>query len=306
MSRASKRAAAALCAIGASVVWVIVETIGGGLLRQHPPMQVVWLRYAAHLAILVPASMLLWGPRVFATRRPVLQLFRGALMFGMPVTFVWASRSLGAGTTWGVFWALPLLVLLAARPLLGERAGRAQWLAVVAGSSAALVIFAPQLTSGTATLAALMSSGTFAGYILVSRKLTDESLPASVFYTALGSMTLVSALAIRAWTPVAWNELGAIAALGAFSIVFLALLDRALELAEAVFVAPLLYAVLLWETLLLVRLGIKTTGPTELLGMGLAIAACVAVVIARRGADERRTVGATSDAAVTAAHGGVS
>src|SRR6185436_4624638 len=86
-----------------ALAWAFVEGVFGARLQLHYAlMQVVWCRYAAHLACL----LLLFGwrrpARLWRTRRPGFQLARSLLMLVMPASF---ALSLAAGDRAGTVWA---------------------------------------------------------------------------------------------------------------------------------------------------------------------------------------------------------
>src|SRR5690606_39831456 len=58
----------------ASLLWPILENTGVSLMARHHPLDVVFLRYSAHLLLLLPLVLLRSGPSALATRRPVAQL----------------------------------------------------------------------------------------------------------------------------------------------------------------------------------------------------------------------------------------
>ena len=65
-------------------LWAAEEALTGVLLQRYGLAQVVCLRFALHLALLWMLFGRGNGPSLWRTRRPVSQLFRAAMMVGMP------------------------------------------------------------------------------------------------------------------------------------------------------------------------------------------------------------------------------
>lgn len=233
----------------AVALWPVIELAGARLGAGHDPIQVVWLRYAVHLLLLLAFLGVRSGWASLATRHPALQLFRGLCMFGMPVSFLLAQQRATPAWVWSVFWLMPVLVLAAAR-FVGERPRATHAVAAIVGWLGALAVLRPETGDVAATLLALVMAGTFAGYLLASRALAGESMAASLFYTALGALLPTTLLVVAAWRPLVPSDVLPALGLGVASLAFLFALDRAIERAPAVTVAPALVVVVIWEAVL--------------------------------------------------------
>ena len=71
--------------------------------------------------------------------------------------------------------------------------------------------------------------GSAAAYMVLSRLLRDESLPASLFYTAIGAGVPTGLIVWRVWTPVIASEVLAILIIGALSLLILGAFDLSLN-----------------------------------------------------------------------------
>src|SRR5258706_5338711 len=106
----------------------------------YPAMQVTALRSLASLPLVyvyVP-----WrGPKaaLLQVRWP-LHLLRGAIGVAMLWLFIVGLRQLPMTETYSIFFIAPLLITGLSAPLLGERVGRARWLAIIARFIGALVV----------------------------------------------------------------------------------------------------------------------------------------------------------------------
>lgn len=252
----------------AAFCWPLTEGAGGLLMRHHGAFQTVFLRYAAHLVVLVPIALTMRGRTAFQTSRPTLQLLRGFCMFVMPACFVAAMRFTDAGTFWTMFWGLPLLLLACAR-LIGERPGARLWGVTVLGCVLAMLATPGMAAQPLATLlsdaAALFghppalllllgTTGSFAAYLALSRTLRTERLSASLFYTALGAIAPMALLAAMTWTPIVADDLVPAFLIGVFSILLLTGFDLALEAATLSLVAPAIALIPLVEVALIAML----------------------------------------------------
>lgn len=260
----------------ASLLWPILEFTGVSLMSRHHPLDVVFLRYSAHLLLLVPVVLVRSGIGAFATRRPALQIARGVMMAGMPVCWLLASQFDPNAWVWTIFWTMPGLAMVAATFLQGERPGPAAWVAIAAGIGGTALIRETYTGGGSlvGTAISFGMAGTFAAYIVLSRILREERLEASLFYTAVGALIPTAAVVWRVWTPLEAGEVVPALAVGAFSIAILAMLDLSLEAATVAAVAPMLGLVSIWETLLGIPLHGSAVFTTQQIGM-LGIAAGV-------------------------------
>lgn len=246
---ARSRLTRSLLHAGAAVLlWSAIETIAGRLGDRHEAVQIVWLRYSIHLALLAVIFLPVFGRRAFATQRPALQLLRGLLMFFMPMLYLLARGTAPAPWIWTVFWCAPLLVLGAA-PLVGDRPPTARWLTAVLAWIGALAILHPDdVGSITGTVLALGMAAAFAGYLLLSRVLRDESILASLYFTGAGALLPTTLIVPWYWRPVVLADAVPAFGLGVASLLFLFAIDRALEDAPVGLIASLLFGVVALET----------------------------------------------------------
>ena len=218
-----------------ALAWVTLEEVVGRQLRDPVPLlQVVWCRYAAHLALLA----LLFGwrepQRLWRTSRPAFQIARSMLMLVMPLSFV---ASLGAGLpgdlVWALFWTCtPWLVLLGAWRGLGESVPGPAWVAAAACSLAAWLVFpADPGTPRAAWLLPLAMAASFSLYVLMTRSLRRESVRANLFHTAFGVFVLLTPFMPSIWVMPGPHDAAVLAGIGAVGLVSLWALDRACALA---------------------------------------------------------------------------
>jgi S-adenosylmethionine uptake transporter len=240
----------------ATFLWALIDTFAELFSEPHPATEVVWARYGFHLALLFGILTLRRRPRAaFRTTRPWSQALRGLLMLGMPVFFVLAVTRLSPGLVWSEFWIAPLLILVLAPPLLAERPTRLQW-------AVSLAAFAGVITMNGfgddglrwAEFLPLAMAGCFGVYVLLSRRLSQEPIPASLFYTAIWAFVLLTPVGLLLGQAPSWHDLAIMAAIGALGLVFLWALDHACASVDVSTLAPFLYLEPLWLVVLRLRL----------------------------------------------------
>jgi drug/metabolite transporter (DMT)-like permease len=254
----------------ASLLWPILEHTGVSLMPRHHPIQVVFLRYAAHLLLLMAVVVPMTGVSALRTRRPAVQILRGLFMFGMPMCYV-LGREYGDGRwVWSMFWTMPLASIIAGVVLLRERLYAGAVIAALAGAAGGIAIMGGEF-GPFGTLFGVAMGGTVAGYMVLSRVLRDESLPASLFYTAVGAGLPTALLVWRVWTPVLASEILTIAMVGALSLLILSAFDLSLEAGPVSLAVPMLALVPAWEALLAVSATHALPGPRQLAGIAVIV-----------------------------------
>ncbi|WP_382324601.1 EamA family transporter [Hydrogenophaga sp. UC242_53] len=110
------------------LLWAGIEAMAANVLRHYSPYQVVWTRYAVHLALMLA----LWGWRepasLWQTRRPVFHVARSLLMLGMPASWVIGMQMGVPGhSVMTIFWISPVLILGLAWVFLQDRVPLLVW-----------------------------------------------------------------------------------------------------------------------------------------------------------------------------------
>jgi drug/metabolite transporter (DMT)-like permease len=258
---------------GSAAAWAVVEHLGQFVPAGYSPFQVVFVRYATHLAMMVLVLAPTVGLGVVRTRRPWLQWVRSLLMLGMPACFVAAAARMREGDVWALFWCAPILAAAVDWRSL-DRASRARrLLALLAGlTGAAVVLRAGRGMAHPAALLAFGMAACFAVYFVMTRILRTETTTANLFHTALGVFVSLGFVAPLFWRPMTLAALEVMSAIGAAGFATLLALDRAVAHAEISAVAPLLFLEVPFECLLRLASG-EAAGRAALLGSGVIVAA---------------------------------
>jgi drug/metabolite transporter (DMT)-like permease len=263
--------------LGFALAWVLLEEVVGRRLQGHYHlMQIVWCRYAVHLL----ALLLLFGwrnpGRLWRTRRRAFHVLRSLCMLAMPLSFALSLQTqLQPNSVWALFWLAPLGALWIAHWALGERCTPAVWAATAVATAAAVVMQSPgaDLVSPAVVLPLLMALS-FAVYLVMTRRLTGESVHANLFYTALGVFAMLTPFMPMVWVMPSAADAIVLAGIGVVGLLALLLLDRAVALSPLDTSAPFLFA----HTLALLTIGWQLQGHAPAHGV-LAGAAVIAATL---------------------------
>jgi len=222
-------------------LWAGVEALAGQVLTVYSPYQVVFTRYVVHLALLAAV----WGWRepasLWRTRRPAYQLGRSLLMLVMPASWILSmERGIAPATTMAILWLSPLLVLLFARWVLGERASPVAWITTAAACAGTFAVLRPTTAAGGALLVFPLGMATsFALYVAMTRSLRSETTRANLFYTALGVVLALALAMPRLWVTPPLRDALIMVGVGVLGFVTLWALDRLAAAAPLSASAPL-------------------------------------------------------------------
>jgi drug/metabolite transporter (DMT)-like permease len=221
-------------------LWAAIEALGAKALGHYSPFQVVWTRYAVHLALMFA----IWGWRnpqsLWATRRPVYHFARSLLMLGMPASFAFALRlGISDELLMTIFWLSPLMILVFAAIFLRERAPVFVWVLTAVGWLGTLVLFQPHPGPGRwALILPFVMAFTFSMYVVMTRPLRTEASHANLFYTALGVFLALSPVMPAVWVTPTPADLLVFVGIGIVGYLALFALDRMAAAAPVSIGAP--------------------------------------------------------------------
>lgn len=220
------------------------------LAQSYPVGQVICLRHAATLLVIVPYIMLFTGWGAVRMVRWPGQVFRGLLFLGSSGLMVTSLSVLPLTTVIAIVFASPIFVALLSAPLLGERVGLQRWIAVLIGFAGVLVIVRPGAAGFAWVLLLPVATALVNGLRdIVTRGLSRTETSISILFYS----TLIVMLGGLATAPFGWNAVDAWSAwwfvvAGVCNAGAHFLLIEALRLGEAAVVAPFRYTTLLWAT----------------------------------------------------------
>jgi drug/metabolite transporter (DMT)-like permease len=186
------------------------------------------------------------------TPRPGLQIARALLLVVESALFVFCFKYLPLADAHALAATSPLIVIALGVMFLGERAGAARWLAVVAGFAGVLLIIRPGFREfDWPLLVVLVGAGMWASYQILTRLAArHDSADTSLIWSALVALVATTFVAPIDWqwpTAGAWALIVGVAMIG--SVANYALI-KALDYAEAGALQPYSYTLLVWATLL--------------------------------------------------------
>lgn len=240
----------------AACVDIAVKALAGS----YGTAQIVLLRIVLSLPLVLVFCHLQGGLRSLLTPRWGWQCYRGLLAAGANFGFFFSLSELPLLTAVLLAYVSPVLIVLLARPLLGEHIGLHRWLGVSVAAGGVLLMLGPgapgidldEPLSGAAfgALAVLASALCWALLSLSNRQLASRETPAvMLFYTMPLSGVLAALLAAGEWVSPAprdwpWFLLaGCCGGAIHFSVVL------AYRYAPAGAIAPLEYTNLIWAAL---------------------------------------------------------
>jgi drug/metabolite transporter (DMT)-like permease len=215
---------------------------------------IVAVRYAVNLLLLVALAAPMRGRMLVETNRTALVLVRGSCLAGASILVGLALQRMPVAETTAITFLAPMIVVLVARPVLGERIGILGWIAVIGGFAGVLLVVRPGSGLEAAGIAfALCAVATNAGYQTLSRLLgASERTLAMLFYAVL-----IGTIAFGIAAPFFWGgpkpgpfELLLFASLGVYGGLGHYLFTYAFRRAPASVLAPLTYFQLVWAGLL--------------------------------------------------------
>ena len=275
-----------LLVVGATSLFALNDAANKFLVAEYDVPAVAAIRYIVHcllmLAVLGPSQ----GRRMVTTTRTGLVLVRSLCLVVSSLFFGLALQHMPVAETTAIVYLSPVLVVLCARPLLGETIGLWGWTSTVLGFAGVLLIVRPGGGLDPVGIAfALGNVGFTVAYYLLSRVLArSERTLALLFYSAL-----VGAICFGITLPWFWFgqvpsplELGLFLSLGVTAGLGHYLFTAAYRYAEASLLAPMTYMHLLWAGLLgWLAFGHVPAGLT-MLGMGIIAAAGVLIALRSR------------------------
>ena len=283
----------ALLCVAALALFACMDTVTKYLAQSHAVPLIVGVRYLGNLLLMT----VLFGPthgRVMVrTQRTGLVVLRGVCLACASLFIALALQRMPVAETTAITFLAPILLVVVAGPVLGERIGWVGWAATLFGFAGVLLIARPGsglVASGV--LFVLCAVAMNLGYQLLSRVLAaSETTFALLFYTALAGSILyglampwfIEDRAPCLFEAMLFASLGLFGGLGHF------LFTAAFRHAPASLLAPLNYLQLLWAGLLGYLVFGHVPDAVSLLGMAVIAGSGVLVALKTKRPPPKRT-----------------
>jgi drug/metabolite transporter (DMT)-like permease len=270
-----------LSMLAAVTTFAVMDVLLKKLVEHYPAMQVAFLRGAASLPLLLAANAAFGRWRDLVPNRWRLHVLRGFLSVALLWCFVYAVSQLSLASAYTIFMSAPLLITALSVPMLGERVGWRQWLAVLVGLAGVIIVLKPTGT-GLVTLGGLAALASAIGYALNAitiRILTRTDSSAATVFWSLLFLTIIAGLAAGvSWVPVLWDHWYLIVGLGISGALGQYFITEAFRLAPPPVVAPLEYTALAWGMLFDWLLWATAPGLRMLTGAFIIVASGIYVI----------------------------
>lgn len=216
-----------------------------------PAQQIVFVRYAGQLLLVLAMFLPLYGTSLFVSRAPLMEGRRAVfVLLSSMLNFV-AVQHLPLATLAAIAFTIPLFIAALSVPLLGERVGPRRWAAIVVGFLGVLVIIRPGASTldwaGLLSLAAALCG---ALYNIETRKLAGvDAVTTQMLYICLLPTFASLPLALMDWH---WPTDAAgwlvFCTVGAWGLAGHRALAAAMRRAPAAALAPFIYAQIISNT----------------------------------------------------------
>lgn len=249
--RRSESGLGILFMLGGMFIFSAVDTQAKLLTETLHPIQIVWSRQLG-LLIGVLIYILFRGVSVLRTKHPRLQITRGLLAASSATLFIVAVSYVPLADAVAVSFIAPFIVTIMGALVLKEKVGVRRWTAVTIGFIGTLIVIRPGMgVVHPAVMIVMLAATFFALRQVLSRALSNSDKTATtVAYTALvGSLVLSFPLPFVWQWPTTNQEIVLLASIAVMAAVAEILVIKALEVAQAVVVAPVQYTLLIWGTM---------------------------------------------------------
>lgn len=236
------------------LLFALNDAMGKWLVATYSQGQVILIRSAAALIILVPIAWRAGLSGLVRIERPGLQFARVFFSTAELFCFYFAVAALPLADVMTYWLAAPIYVAALSPFLLGEKVGWRRWTAIAIGFVGVLIALKPSSASLTsAALFSILGSAAFAFMMLSGRQLRNTPDTVLAFWQIIGA-ALAGIVAVfltpSGWLPVQSSfDLAFLGLLGVVAMTAHVLVNRALKLADAATVAPLQYTLLLWAVI---------------------------------------------------------
>ncbi|MBV5266647.1 DMT family transporter [Pinisolibacter aquiterrae] len=259
------------------------------LTQSMPAMEVAFVRFVGQLLVAGVVGLVIGEGRRLIPPRPLGHVLRGLFLAATSLLFFSALAAMPLTDALAIAFAEPMILTALSPIFLGETIGWRRWAACGVGFLGTLIIIRPSFEQfGHVALLPLGSALTFAGYHIMTRKLSGQgSLTAVQFTTGLvGTVALGIVLAASAGAgvlsaPVVWPQgMGWVIflSIGVLSFVTHGMIVTAFGHAPAAVLAPFGYLEIVSATGLSLLVFGDFPDPPTWAGIGLIVASGLYIV----------------------------
>ena len=215
------------------------------------PWAAVFARYAVHLLVVAMLILPQQGVHVLASKAPVRETIRAALLLGSTICNFIAVQYLPLTLTSTIFFAIPIFVCVLSIPLLGETVRLRRWIAIAIGFVDILVVTRPWTADfHWAMSLSIMAALGASFYQILTRMLAGvDPTNTQQLYAALVATVGVAPMAYLHWqSPEGALAWGLFLTMGLFGWLGHQMLTVAHLYAPASVLAPFIYVQLIFMT----------------------------------------------------------
>ncbi|APW47211.1 DMT family transporter [Rhodoferax antarcticus] len=248
----SRQGGGILLIITAALSFALLDSATRHITQLAPVLMLLWFRYAFQAVTTFALRFPVQKTRLFATPNPKFQALRGALLLTTSLCSFFGLKYLPVAEFTAMIMLSPLVATAMASVLLKIHVSRLRWVLMVVGLSGVLLVVRPGgQVFGWALLFPLLLVSTYAGFqVLTSRLSGDENPYTTHFYTGLVGTLVMSPALLWNWSTQAlltyWPWFLALGFFGTFGHL---MLIRAFNRASAVVLSPYLYTQIAFATL---------------------------------------------------------
>lgn len=217
-----------------------------------PSIEITWIRFVTFALIMVPAMLPSSPLFALQTRRPGLQLMRGATLLASSLFFISGLRFLPIAEASATGFIAPLFVTALSIIFLGEKVGLRRWAATAVGLVGVAIILRPG--SGAFHPAAffpIVSALAWACTLIMTRMMSGSERAITIMtYSSIAGVCILTALVPFVWVAPTWHDVMLGIFIGVASTVGQWIVVLAFRYADASVLAPFSYTQLLWVSIL--------------------------------------------------------
>ena len=238
--------------VAATLCFSLSDAMAKYVTQIVPPVELAAIRYCVFVPLAFFPLLRRGGGGLVRSRRPGLQVLRGAGVAGSAIAFIFALGRLPIAEATAINFINPLLITLLAIPVLGEAVRPQGWLAVLVGFLGMLVVVRPGVSGmHPAVLLVLLSSLFWCVAMVVTRRLVGvDSSSVTLAWTAGTGFVMAAAALPFVATAIPWRMAGICVVIGVVAASAQWLSVLAYRYARATVLAPLSYAQLIWSSVL--------------------------------------------------------